>query len=100
VVRYTLKLSALMHPVLKYEYMFLTEPDRDKASPYYLNCAKLTPWLDDLTMMEMSKIPKAQRPPEYDQLKHGNLEANDFKGHLPTIRDLDVSRRICHRIPD
>ena len=94
--------EALRHPVLKYQYVTLAEDQRDmsgiilddsqdrkRASHYARRCQELEERLDELTLLELTKIPSAKRPPEFARLSAGDYsirEASTTRGNftLPT----------------
>ncbi|KAH6639165.1 hypothetical protein C7974DRAFT_449101 [Boeremia exigua] len=88
----------ISHPVLRHRYITLTEDtcyDDDELSLFDANgqrirtshftrrCDELCDRLDELTLVELTKIPSAERPPQFAQLSagHGAIkEAHKTRG--------------------
>jgi hypothetical protein len=86
VPRYVVDCAQFLHPVLKYSYVVLVEggdhDDLTPVSPLRQQCIELAARLNEATMIEMMKIPSTKRPPEYNQLIAGQVEANNLRGRF------------------
>ncbi|XPS81696.1 hypothetical protein M3J09_013624 [Ascochyta lentis] len=87
------------HPVLKYQYVTLAEDtldeegrvqlndiqERERTSHYSRRCEELKDRLNELTLLELTKIPAAERPPLYAHLSQEGREIEDAsttRGHF------------------
>jgi hypothetical protein len=90
--RYVVKCKELTHPVLRHPLLVLQVHHRARCQPYDDLLARL----EEMTRMEMMKIPVDKRPPQYAQLVVGQVKACDLRGtfELPatwTFYDEDVA---------
>jgi hypothetical protein len=82
--RYKVDSKMLEHPNLRNIFIAALE-HRDhlagrKTSQFRQRCLDLFDHLDGVTLLELTKIPKAQRPPEYIQLLNKTATATELKG--------------------
>jgi hypothetical protein len=80
VLHYALDTRSLSYPILRYDYSIWYNDHGCDPSLYTKLCDELVTRLDGLTLMEMAKIRGSERPPQYDQLWRGEIEANTLKG--------------------
>ncbi|KAJ4343410.1 hypothetical protein N0V95_006672 [Ascochyta clinopodiicola] len=89
VANYTLDFdSNIRHPVLKYQYVTLADDtldeegdllvndldQRERTSHYARRCEQLKYRLDELTLIELTKIPSAERPPRFETISEEDQE--------------------------
>jgi hypothetical protein len=88
--------ETIRHPVLKHQYVTLAEEliddnyqprlddfgDRQRASHYGRHCEALKYRLDELTLLELSKIPIAERPSQHSELINKVEDAHKTRGYF------------------
>ncbi|KZM25759.1 uncharacterized protein EKO05_0002608 [Ascochyta rabiei] len=81
----------IRHPILKHQYITLGEDtldedgsvqfdefgDRERTSHYARRCEELKDRLDELTLLELTKIPTAGRPPQFATLSASTSELKE-----------------------
>ncbi|KAJ4322270.1 hypothetical protein N0V94_002500 [Neodidymelliopsis sp. IMI 364377] len=101
--------ETIRHPVLKHQYVTLAEEliddhyqprldefgDRQRTSHYGRRCQELKDRLDELTLLEHTKIPVAERPSQHRELVSSVEDAHQTRGKfmLPdtwTFYDEDI----------
>jgi hypothetical protein len=80
VKHYVLEVKKLSYDILKYDY-FVRYNKYDRDSSWYTKlCNELRTRLEELTIMELMKMPSDDRPPQYDELWSGEIKAKTFRG--------------------
>lgn len=80
------QLGILNHPVLRRGYIVLYDEDTRPRREHQKKISDLTKRLDETTIIELGKITRSQRPPQYDLIRAGQATAAASRGlfALPT----------------
>ena len=82
VMQYMRCYDTIAHPLLRHTY-FVLGGDSSQTIAYRGKCEELERYLDELTLLELMKIPAPERPPLFDQFKAGRMRGRSLLGTFP-----------------